>query len=257
MTAPIAAVPAQKFSGLAWTTLILGIVGLVGSPIIIFNNLTAIAAGVGVVLGIIALFGTRKILAGSGLALCIAAIVVTVVVQQAAVEEFDRQLSTLDQSLSEAPTWSPESGRSSSVREPTAAEPVVPNPPDYPTPTMPEYTAPTMPDYTAPTTEPYSAEPLPTPESTTHTVVYEVVSDVGASNVTYIADGNGSMGQETSVGIHWSKTIEMESSYGFFYTAVSGQNAGSGAITCRITVDGEVVKEISSQGQYAIASCSH
>ncbi|MGH3917064.1 MAG: hypothetical protein ACRDTC_27185 [Pseudonocardiaceae bacterium] len=84
-----------KFGGLAWTALILGVVGLVGSPIIIFNNLTAVFAGVGVVLGVIALFGTRKVLAGAGVALCVAAISFTVLAQEAAVEELGRELDEI------------------------------------------------------------------------------------------------------------------------------------------------------------------
>ncbi|NUT52961.1 MAG: hypothetical protein HOV94_37590 [Saccharothrix sp.] len=78
-----------RFGALAWTALVLGIVGGVGSPIIIFNNLTAITAGVGIVLGIIALFGTRKILAVIGVVLCVLAVVFTVMVQKATVEKLD------------------------------------------------------------------------------------------------------------------------------------------------------------------------
>ena len=81
----------HRFGALAWTALILGIVGIVGSPIIFFNNLTVVVAAVGVVLGIIALFGTRKVLAGVGVALCVAAITFTVMVQGAATEDFDRE----------------------------------------------------------------------------------------------------------------------------------------------------------------------
>lgn len=82
----------QRFSALAWTALILGIVGVVGSPIIILNNLTAVVAAVGVILGVIALFGTRKILAGVGVGVCIAAITFTVLAQGAAVAAFDEAL---------------------------------------------------------------------------------------------------------------------------------------------------------------------
>ncbi len=88
---PVPPKPA-RFGALAWTAVILGIVGIVGSPIIIFNNVTAVAAVVGLVLGVIALFGTRKVLALIGVVLCIAGIAVTVVVQQAAVEELDKIL---------------------------------------------------------------------------------------------------------------------------------------------------------------------
>lgn len=77
----------QKFAGLAWTALILGIVGVVGSPIIFLNNLTAVAAVVGLILGIIALFGTKKILAGIGTGLCVAGFAFTVMAQQAMTED--------------------------------------------------------------------------------------------------------------------------------------------------------------------------
>ncbi|MFN2496944.1 MAG: hypothetical protein ABR608_13715 [Pseudonocardiaceae bacterium] len=81
----------HRFGALAWTAVILGIVGIVGSPIIFLNNLTAVVAAVGVVLGIIALFGTRKVLAGVGVALSVAGIAFTLVAQGAATEEFDRE----------------------------------------------------------------------------------------------------------------------------------------------------------------------
>lgn len=82
-----------KFGALAWTALILGIVGVVGSPIIFLNNLTAIVAAVGVVLGIIAIFGSKRILAIIGTCLCVAGIAITVVVQQQTVEELDEIMS--------------------------------------------------------------------------------------------------------------------------------------------------------------------
>jgi low affinity Fe/Cu permease len=84
-----------KFQGLAWTALITGIVGVVGSPMIFVNNLTALGAFVGVILGIIALFGTRKLLAAGGVVLCILAVVLTVQAQQAATEKLDRKLDEI------------------------------------------------------------------------------------------------------------------------------------------------------------------
>jgi hypothetical protein len=96
--APPPAAPGQqpkpaKFGALAWTALILGIVGVVGSPILILNNLTAIVAAVGVVLGIIAIFGSKRLLAIIGTCLCVAGIAITVVVQDQAVEELDEILN--------------------------------------------------------------------------------------------------------------------------------------------------------------------
>ncbi len=78
-----------KFGALAWTALILGIVGIVGSPIIFLNNLTAVAAFVGLVLGVIALFGSKKVLAAIGVVLCVAAVAITVSVQNSTAEKFD------------------------------------------------------------------------------------------------------------------------------------------------------------------------
>jgi hypothetical protein len=93
--APPPAAPQKptRFGALAWAAVILGIVGVVGSWVIFLNNLTAIAAFVGIVLGVIALFGTRKVLAAVGVVLCVLAIVFTVVAQQAAVEELDKILN--------------------------------------------------------------------------------------------------------------------------------------------------------------------
>jgi hypothetical protein len=86
---PLAPPTKTKFSGLAWTALILGIVGIVGSPIIFLNNLTAVAAFVGLVLGVIAIFGSKKILAVIGVVLCVAAVAITVAVQNQTVKELD------------------------------------------------------------------------------------------------------------------------------------------------------------------------
>ncbi len=93
--APVPPAPQQaapvppKFGGLAWTALILGIVGVLGSWIPLLNNVTAVAAGVGFVLGVIALFGTKKVIAAIGVLLCVLAIVFTVIAQNAFVKAID------------------------------------------------------------------------------------------------------------------------------------------------------------------------
>lgn len=79
-----------KFGALAWTSLILGIIGILGSPIIFLNNLTAIIAALGLILGIIAVFGTKRILALIGIGLCVAGIAITVAVQGNTAEELDK-----------------------------------------------------------------------------------------------------------------------------------------------------------------------
>lgn len=85
-------------------------------------------------------------------------------------------------------------------------------------------------------------------------VVYEVIGKGPASNVTYAADGGGSIAQEASVKLPWRKEVSVER--GFAITTVSAQNAGSGQITCRISVDGQLVKELTSTGQYSMVSCT-
>lgn len=79
-----------RFGALAWSALVLGIVGVAGSQILVANLLpVAVVAGVGAVLGVVALFGTRKLPAGVGVVLSVGAIVVVVLAQDAAVAEPD------------------------------------------------------------------------------------------------------------------------------------------------------------------------
>lgn len=85
--------PKPRFGTLAWAALILGIIGICGSIVPILNNATAVAALVGLVLGIIALFGSRKALAGAGSALCVLAVAATVVLQGVVVAELNRVLA--------------------------------------------------------------------------------------------------------------------------------------------------------------------
>ncbi|MDQ4010494.1 MAG: excalibur calcium-binding domain-containing protein [Actinomycetota bacterium] len=70
--------PRSRFVGLAWASLILGIVGVMLSAVPILNALTMLGAIVGLVLGGIALFGSRKRLAAIGTVACVLAVVFTV-----------------------------------------------------------------------------------------------------------------------------------------------------------------------------------
>ncbi|MER7079854.1 protein of unknown function [Saccharopolyspora kobensis] len=91
---PYAQPQRARFKGLAIAALVLGIVGVVGSIIPILNNVTALAALVGLVLGVIALFGTKKVMAGIGAGLCVLAIVVTIAMQALFLRELDKALGT-------------------------------------------------------------------------------------------------------------------------------------------------------------------
>jgi hypothetical protein len=81
-----------RFEALAWTALVLGIVGIIagvagallGSSIVVLKYLTIGLAAVGVLLAVIALLGTRKVLAGIGTVLCAGAIAVAMTAQVAA-----------------------------------------------------------------------------------------------------------------------------------------------------------------------------
>ncbi len=87
---PLAAPPA-RFVGLAWSSLILGIIGIAFSPLPIINNISALVAVVGIILGLIALFGSRKGLALIGIGLRVLAVVFTVAKQNNDVAVLDGQ----------------------------------------------------------------------------------------------------------------------------------------------------------------------
>ena len=84
------------------------------------------------------------------------------------------------------------------------------------------------------------------------TVVYEVLGDGKAQSVTFAADATGSISQESSVSLPWRREVSMERSWGAL--TVSAQNAASGDLTCRITVDDQTVNETSALREYAVVS---
>lgn len=72
-TAPTVIAAPERFTRLAWTSLILGIIGVAFAVVPILDIMTMLGAIVGIVLGVVALFGSRKVLAGIGAALCLLA----------------------------------------------------------------------------------------------------------------------------------------------------------------------------------------
>lgn len=77
---PTSGKPRPTFGRLAWASVILGIVGIVFSAVPILDILTMLAAIVGIALGGVALFGSRKILAAIGTVLCVLAVIFTALV---------------------------------------------------------------------------------------------------------------------------------------------------------------------------------
>jgi hypothetical protein len=65
----------QRFHGLAWSSLIFGIIGTVFSIVPFLNVITMLGAIAGFIFGIIAMFGSRKIVAGIGTGLCVLAVI--------------------------------------------------------------------------------------------------------------------------------------------------------------------------------------
>lgn len=94
------AAPPAKFVGLAWSSLILGIVGVVFSWVPVLDVLTMLGAIVGVVLGAIALFGTSKIRAGIGSGLCVLAVVISSLVMSAFMPAMDQTREPVSSQLS-------------------------------------------------------------------------------------------------------------------------------------------------------------
>jgi len=83
-----------------------------------------------------------------------------------------------------------------------------------------------------------------------HTIVLEITGAKKA-DVTYGVDADTS--QDNGAKVPWKKTIKQKD---YFSITVLAQNKGSGTIKCKITVDGEVVKENEAKGQYAIVTCN-
>jgi Mycobacterium membrane protein len=89
-------------------------------------------------------------------------------------------------------------------------------------------------------------------------VVYEVIGKGTAKNITYMKEGF-SQEQQTSAKLPWKKELQFKEKIGPISSPLSliAQNgASSGDITCRISVDGKVVGESTSNGQYAVVTCN-
>jgi hypothetical protein len=80
---PPPVVARKRFSGFATASLTLGIIGVVFSIVPYLDVLTMFGAIVGLVLGVIALFGSREVAAGFGIGLSALAVVLTSLVTNA------------------------------------------------------------------------------------------------------------------------------------------------------------------------------
>lgn len=88
-------------------------------------------------------------------------------------------------------------------------------------------------------------------EPTTFRVTYRVEGDSSA-DLTYQSAGGGTS-QKTGVSLPWTFRLKMKQ--GDFYY-ISAQNNGSGAIICQVLINGKLVKNTKSTGQYTICDAS-
>lgn len=87
------------------------------------------------------------------------------------------------------------------------------------------------------------------------TVVYEVSGAESAGKITYSANGSAGIAQENGVALPWTTEVQFDAG-ALRVATLTAQNSGSGDITCRITVNGEVVAELTSSGEFAVVSCN-
>jgi hypothetical protein len=88
------------------------------------------------------------------------------------------------------------------------------------------------------------------------TVVFEVAGDSTDATVTYSSASGPGMSQATGQKLPFSKTITEKQGLIPVYS-VTGSNGMTGSdISCKITVDGKVVAEQTSTGQFASVDCT-
>lgn len=85
-------------------------------------------------------------------------------------------------------------------------------------------------------------------------VVYDVTdTSRGTVSLTYENAGGNSQ-QESNAVTPWGKRYSMDSGDFVYVSAQRGQ--GTGTVRCTITIDGEVVEQAESTGEFVIATCS-
>jgi MmpS family membrane protein len=103
---------------------------------------------------------------------------------------------------------------------------------------------------------PPAAAPGADDSATGSVVVYEVIGK-GTGSVTYMKEGFAQE-QQTAAKLPFKKELRFKDKVGSFapLSLVAQNGSGGGDITCRITVDGKVVGESTSSGQYAVVTCN-
>jgi Mycobacterium membrane protein len=90
------------------------------------------------------------------------------------------------------------------------------------------------------------------PAGTSHTIVFEVAGPA-AADITYGVGTDQS--QDNGASLPWRKEVTSKDD-ALLITVLLAQSKSTGDITCKITVDGKVVKENKSSGEFAVVTCS-
>lgn len=101
-----------------------------------------------------------------------------------------------------------------------------------------------------------STDPTGTASAKTgHAIVFEVTGSgvTKASSISYGVGGNQS--QDNGATLPWQKQSTSDDPF-LIVSLVAQSGSGSGSISCKITVDEKVVVDNTSQGQYAVVTCS-
>lgn len=90
----------------------------------------------------------------------------------------------------------------------------------------------------------------------TRKIVFEVTgSGVSkATSITYTVGGNSSQANNTK--LPWEKEATSSDPFLLLSLVAQSGSGGDGSISCRIKVDGKVIVENTSQGAYAVVTCS-
>lgn len=83
-------------------------------------------------------------------------------------------------------------------------------------------------------------------------VVYEVTGSGQATSISY--GSNGGISQENGARLPFTKTAPAQDGFGIY--SLTAQTSGSGSISCKITANGKEIANQTSNGQYAVVSCS-
>lgn len=94
--------------------------------------------------------------------------------------------------------------------------------------------------------------PMPVPAVGVR-VRYEILGPPTAGLLTFTRGGTALVEPRPPVSLPWRNDFSAGSG---FIPTVTAQSPGDGAITCRITVGGTVVSEVTSDGPQGVASCT-